>query len=74
MHLDDTNLLVLALVVLQGGQVRQVALQGLDPLLVFPLQLTLFLTLLLQVADVFVPTADLYTQETNWSTQPDQSN
>lgn len=65
----ETNLLVLALVVLQGGQVGQVALQGLDPLLVLPLQLALLLTLLLQVADVFVSTADLHTQEKNRSTQ-----
>lgn len=69
LRLGDTNLLVLALVVLQGGQVGQVALQGLDPLLVLPLQLTLLLTLLLQVADVLVSTADLRTKEKNKSTQ-----
>lgn len=60
---DDTHLLVLALVVLQGGQIGQVALQGLDPLLVLPLQIALLLTFLLQVADVFVSTADLSTQQ-----------
>lgn len=53
-------LFVLALVVLQGGQVRQVTLQSLDTLLVFSLQLRLLLALFLQVVDVFVSTADLH--------------
>lgn len=53
-------LFVLALVVLQGGQVRQVTLQSLDTLLVFSLQLRLLLALFLQVVDVFVPTANLH--------------
>ena len=54
------DLLVLALVVLQGGQVSEIALQSLNPLLVLSLQLRLLLTLLLQVADVLVSTPDLH--------------
>lgn len=52
-------LFVLALVVLQGGQIRQVPLQSLDALLVFSLQLRLLLAFFLQVVYVFVSTADL---------------
>lgn len=52
-------LFVLALVVLQGGQIRQVTLQSLDALLVFSLQLRLLLAFFLQVVNVFVSTADL---------------
>ena len=59
---NSPNLLVLALVILQGGQVGQVALQSLNTLLVLSLQLRLLLALLLQVADVFVSAADLQTQ------------
>lgn len=55
------HLFVLALVVLQGGQVSEIALQSLYALLVLPLQLRLFLTLLLQVVYVLVPAA--YLQE-----------
>lgn len=55
------HLLVLALVVLQGGQISQVALQSLDTLLVLSFQLRLLLTLLLQVVDVLVSTTDLHT-------------
>lgn len=58
-------LLVLALVVLQGGQISQVTLQGLNPLLVFSLQLRLLLALLLQVVDVLVSTADLHKYHKN---------
>lgn len=57
---NGPNLLVLALVVLQGGQVSKIALQSLNTLLVLPLQLRLLLTLLLQVVDVLVSTADLH--------------
>lgn len=58
------DLLVLTLVILQGGQVGEVALKSLNALLVLSLQLGLFLTLLLQVVDVFVSTADLHKEAT----------
>lgn len=56
---NGSYLLVLALVVLQGGQVSQIALQSLDTLLVLSLQFRFLLTLLLQIVDVLVSTADL---------------
>ena len=61
---SGSHLLVLALVVLHGGQVGQVALQSLDALLLLSVLLRLFLTLLLQVVDVLVPSADLDTRGT----------
>ena len=54
------HLFVLVLVVLHGGQVREVALQGLDALLLLPILLCLLLALLLQVVDVLISTANLH--------------
>ena len=45
--------------VFQGGQVSQVAFQGLNTLLLLPVLLRFLLTFLFQIIDMFITTLDL---------------
>lgn len=52
-------LLALLLMVFQGGQVSQVALQGFNTLLLLPVLLGFLLTFLFQIIDMFITALDL---------------
>ena len=52
-------LLALLLMVFQSGQVSQVALQGLNTLLLLPVLLGFLLTFLFQIINMFITTLDL---------------
>lgn len=52
-------LLALLLVVFQGGEVCQIAFQGLNTLLLLPVLLRFLLTFLFQIIDMFITTFDL---------------
>lgn len=52
-------LLALLLMVFQSGQVSQIALQGLNTLLLLPVLLGFLLTFLFQIVNMFITTLDL---------------
>ena len=58
-------LLALFLMVFQSGQVSQVALQGLNTLLLLPVLLGFLLTFLFQIINMFITTLDLLERNVN---------
>lgn len=62
-HQRVQYLFLLGLIVFHGGEVSQISLERLNPLLFFSVLLRLLLALLFQAVDMLVPTADLCSKE-----------